>query len=45
MGLNLAQEVEGQEDLEDQGGLEEAGEDPAYHLKKTKEYNLLTSPF
>lgn len=31
MGLNLAQEVEGQEDLEDQGGLEEGGEDPAYH--------------
>lgn len=41
MGLNPDQEVGGQEDQEDLGGLEEGGEDPVYHLKTTKEeYNL-----
>lgn len=39
VGLNLDQEVEGQEDLEDQEDLEEGGEDSVYHLKMIKEYN------
>lgn len=39
MGLNLDQEVGGQEDLGGQGDLGEGGEDPVYHLISTKEYN------
>lgn len=42
MGLNLVQEAVGQEDLEDQGGLEGDEEDPAYHLKMMREYNIKT---
>lgn len=48
MELNLDQEVGVQEVLEDQGDLEEDGEDFVYHLEKSQKNtmdNILTMSF